>query len=578
MKSHKTFRFSLLVLCLSAAVFAGEGVLSGSGTVSDPYLVADYADLCAVGLGSYSNQATYRLVADIDASASDTAHGDSGFVPITLLGTFHGGGYAIRNLHIHRLDGSQVGLFGFVQGGNVSEEWCMNCSMTYSPGFVDSLTLDGVDMIGTGAVGGVVGLLAGGTVSHCSVSGSIQGQLGSAIGGAVGSAQPSVGHSWKFTPGLQENGWSSTKVYSRWLILGCRSSATVSENGSLAIADSVGGLLGNGNFYGDLDSCLATGNVTDSGTGYVGGLAGFLASNSRLSSATGSVTGKGGPMSVGGLVGMCAVCTLAYDSASGKVVGIGDDFRTGGLVGGDSSGSLYGDFANGAIDVQGARSYSGGLLGFLHGRNVRDIYALGGVHASGKLSYAGGLVGYVDGSSSVWRGYATGKVIGDSGATTGGLVGWNRDSLLACYWDTVSSRVNYAVGKSENGAYADAHGLSSSQMAHASSYSGWDFDSTWLLAAGDTAPRLYQYVRVSTGIAKMASSHRSLCSWMVSGKRLVVAESGTLDVTLFDFSGRVLGQKSGTGTATLDLPSGMVVLATVRTALGRSSFMVPAVR
>ena len=71
----------ILVLITQSMLYAAGGIMTGSGTSGDPYLVTDYADLKAVGT-TYALGAVYRLTADINASASATENGGNGFVPI----------------------------------------------------------------------------------------------------------------------------------------------------------------------------------------------------------------------------------------------------------------------------------------------------------------------------------------------------------------------------------------------------------------------------------------------------------------------------------------------------------------
>ena len=180
----------LLIGLVPTRTQATGGILPGDGTATSPYLVSDYADLAMVARGRYSDSAVYRIVADIDASPSDTANADSGFRPINLNasyhgGSFHGSGHVIRNLSIHRSQ-SQCGLFAFLGSGSV----------------VDSLGLEGGAIVAGGDsyfgqtwVGGLVGYNAGSIVdcySTLSVSGdSAAGYVGGLVGYNVGQIRSS---------------------------------------------------------------------------------------------------------------------------------------------------------------------------------------------------------------------------------------------------------------------------------------------------------------------------------------------------------------------------------------------------
>ena len=83
----------------------------GSGTASDPYLVATAADLN--GVRDYLS-AHFRQTADIDLS------GYSNWVPIGndstgFTGTYDGAGHTVSNLTIDRASENFIGLFGYLQ-------------------------------------------------------------------------------------------------------------------------------------------------------------------------------------------------------------------------------------------------------------------------------------------------------------------------------------------------------------------------------------------------------------------------------------------------------------------------------
>ena len=104
------FCFGLL---FAAFCFATNGNMAGDGTADNPWQVADYEDLKAVGVGSYSMNGHYVLVADIDASASRGEKNDTdstgGFQPIGVAyygtpqssfgGVFDGANHTISHLY-----------------------------------------------------------------------------------------------------------------------------------------------------------------------------------------------------------------------------------------------------------------------------------------------------------------------------------------------------------------------------------------------------------------------------------------------------------------------------------------------
>lgn len=132
--------FFAVILSLPMFAFAVGGTLQGSGTEAAPWEVADYDDLKAVGFSPYTMSGHYRLVADIDASASRTEEStgsegvEKGFKPIGLdfpegtdenlthgrtelekfSGTFNGAGHVVKDLYIFNRSESSAGFFAIL--------------------------------------------------------------------------------------------------------------------------------------------------------------------------------------------------------------------------------------------------------------------------------------------------------------------------------------------------------------------------------------------------------------------------------------------------------------------------------
>jgi hypothetical protein len=191
------------------------------------------------------------------------------------------------------------------------------------------------------------------------------------------------------------------------------------------------------NYYGMLIGCYATGSVR--GTSYfVGGLVGSNDWDSTLNDcyATGSVTGTGQYSYVGGLVG-------------------------------GNYGPITSCYATGP--VSGTSDFIGGLVGSNSG-SVTDCYATGSVSGNSTI---GGLVGYND-SCTLTACYATGTVSGSN--TVGGLVGNNGGTLIACFWNTLTSGTSVGVGY---GTSTGVTGKSTVNMKKLSTFTSppasWDF-------------------------------------------------------------------------------------------------------
>jgi len=279
--------------------------LIGSGTDADPYLVANYEDLEAVGVGTNSLSAVYRVTADIDASPSVTENSGAGFVPIgTFAGKFHGSGHVIFGLTVNRTTTDYVGLFGIIGFG----------------GLVDSLGLEG-----GGAQGKyVVGNLAGENQGSIAGSYAMGSTFASVSDGSYATAGGLVGYNSAGTiTGSYATGSASVSVsvgdatagglvgYNSGTITGCYATGSASASASASTASasnaSAGGLVGENNHGGTITGSYATGSAFASATwAYAGGLGGNNVIGTIMGCyATGTATASPSATYVytGGLVG-----------------------------------------------------------------------------------------------------------------------------------------------------------------------------------------------------------------------------------------------------------------------------------
>ncbi len=118
----------------------------------------------------------------------------------------------------------------------------------------------------------------------------------------------------------------------------------------------------------------------------------------------------------------------------------------------------------------------GGLVGFLGEASVTDCYSIANVSGTKNI---GGLVGSSD-KATVKNSFAAGQVVGDS--KWGGLAGSdNKSAYTSVYYDTTLWYVKTtAAGDLRN----------TTEMVKKENYEGWDFDSTWKIAADSTYPYL----------------------------------------------------------------------------------------
>ena len=283
--------------------------------------------------------------------------------------------------------------------------------------------------IGSGGVGGLVGLNNGGLITSSSAAGLIDARAGLNVGGLVG-----------YTKGGQiSDSQASNSVYATY--------------------DSrIGGLVGY-NEGGQIEKSGASGKITGVGSAAIGGLVG-LNQRGELAdvSATGAVYDTSGT-SLGGLVGTNNGGDIRSAEAKGAVTG-GHNSRVGGLIGSNNSGKV--SYARASGKVSGwVNSQVGGLVGY-NGGNLESVDASGDV-SGGNTSRVGGLVGFNSNSENAGRiatGQATGTVRGEYRSIVGGLVGLNQSEIQSSVASGVVSGgvegiLGGLVGMNENGGTVD---------------------------------------------------------------------------------------------------------------------------
>ncbi len=181
-----------------------------------------------------------------------------------------------------------------------------------------------------------------------------------------------------------------------------------------------------------------------------------------------------GDVYVGSLAGYNDRGSIINCYAVGKVTGS----FAGGLVGYNSPGTITRAYT--AVNVVGAFSV-GGVVGVNNG-TMENSYATGEV-SGGEMT--GGLVGH--NYRSIKNSYAIGN-LQDSGATVGGLAGYNQDGTITnSYYDTDTT------GQSDTD---KGEGKSTDEMKDQNTYIEWGFGSIWAIdpAVNDGYPYLRQEV------------------------------------------------------------------------------------
>jgi hypothetical protein len=247
--------------------------------------------------------------------------------------------------------------------------------------------------------------------------------------------------------------------------------------------------------------CVDGGNISGGSTGGLVGVSGSTISDCSLSANV------DGGMFVGGLVGMNDYGTITNCHSKGTVSGISQ--IGGGLVAANSGTIINcysGNTISGLLVIGGLVGVNGGTItncfskGGVLGQSI--LGGLVGLNRTGQItkSYAatdvsgrntiGGLVGSSDEAGSITGCYAAGHVSGED--CIGGLVGRNAAAVGTSFWDTDTSDVNNMCGSQGTGGSGcdDTNGKTTSEMQTQSTFTNWDFVSTWDICEGTNYPRL----------------------------------------------------------------------------------------
>jgi hypothetical protein len=459
----------VLMINVQSIVLATEGIMPGSGTIESPFLVSDYSDLKVIGTNTiYDLNMVYRLVKDIDASASRTENSDSGFVPIglnrnpfTFTGTFQGAGHAIKNIYINRPNVYGVGLF------------------TGLNGMIDSLGLVDNNISGLGHVGGISGSNWSGTISNCYNTGNVNGSsfnVGGIVGYNYGGSIINC-HNTAEVFGLYNvggiAGYNTANGDDKGTILNCYNKGNVS-----ASSNTAGGIVGANENGCEIKNCYNTASIYSNDG--VSGIAGYSSTNCVISYCynTGNISGS--RTSVGGITGSAGYCIIFNCYNSGNIISGGG--IAGGIAGGGGN-SIHDCYNTGSV----YSSYSvGGIVGEIGDScSTTNCYNTGDVFG---FRYIGGITG-TNFSGTINCCYNIGSVNG-SFIYAGGIVGENYNGIIEnCYWNIETSKQSSGYG--HNSATIRAvNGLSTAEMKYLSNLNNFDFLNTWTIRNDSTYPGL----------------------------------------------------------------------------------------
>lgn len=291
-----------------SAVWDGETTLEPSQDEDGTYLISNSYELAwfrdqvngQLTNGYTSCMLNAKLTENIDlgshdwtaiAKVTDTSESKG------YAGTFNGDGHTISNL---KPVGSEVTSYGKtkIQGAGLF-------GYVYVGGTVQNVTVSGT-LNAVQYSGGVVAILAGGTVENCVSSMHVTSELSTNVfaGGIVGNIN-SKGTAPRVigcrNDGIIEGGKNSYvggitgQVFnSAALISNCTNTAAVSGK------ERIGGIVGSSSAA--ITACWNTGSVTGT-SDEIGGIAGFSSGDTRNCYNSGDVAGVGKTNGVGGIVG-----------------------------------------------------------------------------------------------------------------------------------------------------------------------------------------------------------------------------------------------------------------------------------
>jgi len=318
---------NIALLVATVTTLNAQNYSGGSGTLSDPYQIANKADLKYLSDNDTEWSKNFIQTVDISFDSLDFASSGSfyyagkGFSPIgnpttQFTGSYNGNYHVIQNLYINRYFQTFVGLFGFVSSGaTVSNLGCSNLNIT-----------------GANNTGGLAAENDG-IINNCYSSGVVNGDF--TAGGLVG-----------------ENDGTINQSYSN-----------ITLNGS----QYLGGLVGTNNT--NINNCYSTGGV--SGNNNIGGLVGSNNGDIGYCYSNCGVTGTGA--NLGGLIGSedgntsmgCFYNTNIYPTDNGIGTIGQDDAQMQAQANFTSAGwDFVGETTNGTNDIWTTGACNGGIASY----------------------------------------------------------------------------------------------------------------------------------------------------------------------------------------------------------------------
>lgn len=245
-----------------------------------------------------------------------------------------------------------------------------------------------------------------------------------------------------------------------------------------------GGLIGNANAA-NVSNSSSSGVINHPFGYYIGGLIGHAGDSTVTfchSSMDVITTGSGGAQT-GGLIGSLTNSTISKSYATGNVSGVYQD--SGSFVGASSSSTISESYATGNITANN-QGHIGGFIGKVSNSTILNNYAFGQVKNGDVSAGFIGNIGTLGSSDKISYNFSTGVVFGktQSGGFSGIVDSSSLSKIINNFWDTTSS----GISSSTSGT-----GKSTLELKNDSTYTGWDFTSTWSI--NSTINNAYPYLQ-----------------------------------------------------------------------------------
>ncbi len=427
----------LMLFFAVCAVSAGAQFAGGTGTDTDPWLIATAGQLNAIRvyLGNEHSNKHYKLISDIDIGLDSWGYWTPIGTTTPFCGSIDGDYHTISNMTIAYPANGIVGLIGITN----------NATITNLNLFQVQVTIDVNPHSGYQGSGGLVVQSFSSLIDNCHVSGYIS---------FYGPADP-TNIDISYLGGLV--GWSDSAS----TLTNCSSTCSVGASATTGITgiglallqiQNVGGLVG-----------LNQGTITNSyATGYSGSTIYNMSTTASpmFSYATGGLIGSNS----GVVINCYSTNTVGGNEAVGGLIGV-------------NSGQVRKSFFTGS--VQGF-SAMGGLVGSNSGL-ITDSYSIGSLQFYVDVLYIdywgpyiiGGFLG--GNSGTVSNCYSTGNIDWSwvEPQSYCGFVSENSGTVSNCYWDINTS------GTDVSAAGLGRLTLDMTYPHSDSTYVGWDFTETW---------------------------------------------------------------------------------------------------